>query len=102
MKTIDKHIDEVMDWFDFETVHNVMTHLNWTWSMNDQPPTIPELRQCVRGLMRDAYTKNLQSISTGGFTIIYDKEHNTFDVSFSVSEWSSYPEEENKKEALFT
>ena len=46
-----KDIDNVMDWFNFERVHNVMTFLEWKWynSYTDTGvPSIPELRQYAR------------------------------------------------------
>ena len=46
-----KDIDNVMDWFNFERVHDVMTFLEWKWynsSTDTGVPSVPELRQFAR------------------------------------------------------
>jgi len=80
-------IDEVMDGFDFERVHKMMTAVNWTWIGNDFPPSVAELRANARRQLRDAHTGCLKhccgfTVATGGFTarVDYDDATDTFCV----------------------
>jgi len=61
-------IDEILDEFDFEKVHKVMTALDWEWYSTDGVPSIAELRREARRLLKDLVNGRHQSISTGGFT----------------------------------
>lgn len=45
-----KALDEVMDYFDFERVHEVMTYLDWAWG--GKKVTLQDIRQTVRGNLR--------------------------------------------------
>lgn len=92
--TIDDHIDNMMDEFDFPRVYRVMSYLNWQWfNAEDGVPTIGEMRRLVRKLMRDAYNDCIRyerdeyTIGTGGFEVSYNHEHDFFDVKFVVTEW---------------
>jgi hypothetical protein len=93
--TIDDHINEVMDNLDFYRIWRTMEHLNWVWfSAENGVPSVPELRKQVRKLMNDVYkdcrrySYNPYTIGTGGFQVTYDKEWDTFDVKFVLSEWT--------------
>jgi hypothetical protein len=100
MKTLEKHIDEVMDWFDFDKVEKTMKFLNWEWH-NEGVPTIPGMRQHVRGFMRELYAEgqNQESFrsvrASGGFYVEYTKNidengpWDRFDVSFRLVEWGT-------------
>lgn len=91
MKTLEEHIDDVMDWFDFEKVHLVMTALDWTWASSYDVPDVPALRKEVRRLMRSLWESNNEFISSGGFTVRLCREENwaRFSVSFQVADWDS-------------
>ena len=77
-----EQIDAILDSFDFEQVHKVMTAINWTWS-EDGVPDIYELRKTVRQLLKDIQNQDLKRISTGGFTV--DKNpNNILELSFNI------------------
>jgi hypothetical protein len=64
-EAIQEQIDEIMDRFDFERVHDVMMHLNWTWRDALEPPTTYEIRAHARERLKDAVKHG--SSNTGGF-----------------------------------
>jgi hypothetical protein len=61
-------IDEVMERFDFKTVHAIMTIMKWQWA-GEGVPTIPSLKQTARQLLEGCITSDRISSShnTGGF-----------------------------------
>ena len=61
-------IDEVMERFDFKTVHAIMTIMKWEW-FGEGVPTIPSLKQTARELLEGCITGDRisSSHSTGGF-----------------------------------
>lgn len=68
-----KKINEVIDFFDFEKVHNVMEFLNWQWQ-GKGVPEIYELKETARNLIIESINKTLEtledySIGTGGFEV---------------------------------
>lgn len=102
MKTLQQHIDEVMDYFDFDKVHRVMESLNWRWSsLEDEMriPTKPEMRKHVREFMEKLYEKNINKsevntyTGSGGFMVYYRKNVDEkgawdhFDVTFQLESW---------------
>ena len=100
MKTIDQHIEEVGDWFDFNKVHQVMLHLNWKWGSGDVPE-IADMRKLVRKYMNELHAKSAllseynASMGTGGFDIRYikgvwdGKPFDRFDISFNLTTWDT-------------
>lgn len=105
MKTIDQHIEDVMDEFNFHKVKEVMDFMDWKWAPGINPdggvPEISTTRKLVREMMRDLYTRyywrpnaNVYS-STGGFTVNYFKitdslgTSDRFKVSFDVASWDT-------------
>jgi hypothetical protein len=92
-------IDKIMDWFDFEQVHKVMTALDWKWGGDRAVPTIPKLRKQARELMKMAliglsnnFEEKSYSAATGGFeaTAFQDKDNSRIlDLKFVVSEWTA-------------
>jgi hypothetical protein len=90
-------IDEIMDNFDFDKVHKVMTFLNWTWwNAAEGVPSTSELRQQARRLLRDAVDKK-SSISTGGLWARYkeypeDDYPVSLELYFAVDHWDAYKE----------
>lgn len=47
-------ISNILENFDFEKCHSVMTHLNWTWGINGKVPTIKELRKSAISRLTNA------------------------------------------------
>ena len=83
-------IDGIMDHFKFEQVRQVMELLNWEWVAAEEGiPTVPELRQEARRLLRMAF-KEKTDVSTGGFHVRYDSDANGgefIQLMFAVEEW---------------
>ena len=68
-EAIQYQIDDVMDTFEFEDVHEWMTHTNWTWGHPDCGAQVPDnyqLRSLARSLLKEAAKSSFAS--TGGFT----------------------------------
>jgi hypothetical protein len=92
-------IDEIMDWFDFEQVHKVMTALDWKWGDAESVPTMPELRKQARELMKTAliglsnnFEEKNYSAATGGFEVtafLEEDDVRILDLKFIVSEWTA-------------
>lgn len=96
-------IDEIMDVFDFERVHQVMKFLNWKWfdsgsvqgaldfeSLPMSVPEISEVRQRARKIIRRTIEESNERggpgyIETCGFCCRVDDE--TVDLKFIVADW---------------
>lgn len=96
---LQNHIDDIMDWFDFDRVHKVMVALDWKWvNAEEGVPNQAELRQQVRRLMKDCYHKAhygsdvIYGLGTGGFEVEYNKEGDYFEVRFIATRWESLGE----------
>jgi hypothetical protein len=82
-------IDNIMDYFKFEQVQKVMESLNWEWVASEEGiPTVPELRQEARRLLKMAFEEKT-NISTGGFHVKYesDEDGEFIQLLFAVEEW---------------
>lgn len=88
-------IEDILDEFDFDKVHEVMTHLHWTWHTDFPPPEVPtvgQLRKRARELMKSLLDQKEGGTSTGGFWA----SKKTFDgepfyrLQFVVSTWDNY------------
>ena len=83
-------IDGIMDHFKFEQVRQVMELLNWEWVASDEGiPTVPELRQEARRLLKMAF-KEKTDVSTGGFHVRYESDADGgefIQLIFAVEEW---------------
>jgi hypothetical protein len=87
-------IDEIMDWFDFEKVHEVMESIGWRWHRGDiSVPTIQDLKKEARKLLRMAAEGDGPEwiAATGGF---YARK-STYEgkpylrLSFEVANWEA-------------
>ena len=91
-------IDDIMDNFDFDKVHEAMTLLGWRWvSRSTQAfeiPHVSELRKRARGLMQDAMGSHMPSYSTGtgGFEVDKTTEDGKvyLSLSFVLTSWNNY------------
>ena len=103
---LDKMIDEIMDEFNFATVHKTMVTLDWKWALSkNYTPSMDELRTEAERLLRDAADVRLDMFkddswespiicSTGGFSASAwcneDKTKITrLKLEFVVSSWTS-------------
>ena len=82
MKSKQEIIDEVMDYLDFEKIHNTMIALNLQWWNIDGVPEIYQIRQFLRKLLNELIDENLKEIQCGGFRV--RKEHEVIIVTFEV------------------
>lgn len=98
---IQNEINTIMDWFDFERVHTVMTALDWKWfNSGNHVPLIGEIRGFARDLIRDCVDgmihnqKAEYSIKCGGFSVrtykeLYD-EKVYIELTFEVATWDNF------------
>ena len=88
-------IDEVMDNFNFNKVHKVMTFLDWNWfsPKGFSIPTIDEIKEEARRLLVDAVTKHT-TIASGGFKARFedspDGEEPFIGLEFIIEDFSNY------------
>jgi len=91
-------IDDIMDNFDFDKVHETMTLLGWRWWIRETDsidiPDIPRLRTRARGLMKEAMASSLSSyrIAIGGFQVDKTTEEGKtyLSLSFVLTSWDNY------------
>lgn len=91
-------IDDIMDNFDFEKVHEAMNLLGWRWWTQKTDsldiPDIPRLRKVARRLMQDAMGSHMSSYSTGtgGFQVDKTTEEGKvfLSLSFVLTSWDNY------------
>ena len=98
-----KAIDDIIDNFKWEKVHETMVALNWTWwDSGDEAPSIGQLFRCAIGLLNNAYDgaekeKVNYTAATGGFrahALVDDetKEIIELRLAFEVCNWEYYEE----------
>lgn len=66
-------IQDIMEDFDFQKVHDVMEKLDWKWAMSKNGvPTIDEMKAEAKRLLIDACIERT-CVSTGGFRAVYEE-----------------------------
>ncbi len=82
-----KPIDDIIENFDWETVHDHMVRTNWTWGMGDDAhvPSIAELQESVRNTYKDMKANNYRISGTGGFTLYRSKAE--YWLMFTIADW---------------
>ena len=96
----DKHYETIMDCldeFDFDRVHKVMMHLNWTYSDCKDVPTVEYLRKNARKYLIEAVKEALQRDSeficgTGGFRYeakLYENDYLWLRMAFEIESWDN-------------
>jgi hypothetical protein len=85
-------IDEIMDYFDFDRVHKVMTLINWRWGLGQDAhvPDKRELRSTARVRLQtacDEYNKNgvFSCNYSGGLRGECDEDF--VKLSFILADW---------------
>ena len=95
---------EILDHFDFNKVHKVMEHLNWTWfDTDDQVPSISDIRKKARAFLRECADKLLDNpddnfpdytIGAGGlYATAYralGQDIAFFKLYFAVESWDNF------------
>ena len=102
IENLQNEIDEILDNFDFEKCHKVMTFLDWKWFQTNSVPTIGEMRgnarnlirDCVKGLFLQTSITKEYSVETGGFVVnayqSYPGDKVYLSLRFSVSSWDNF------------
>jgi hypothetical protein len=96
----DKHYETIMDCldeFDFDRVHKVMMHLNWTYSDCKDVPTVEYLRKNARKYLIEAVKEALQRncefiCGTGGFRYeakLYENDYLWLRMAFEIESWDN-------------
>jgi hypothetical protein len=96
----EKHYETIMDCldeFDFDRVHKVMMHLNWTYSDDKDVPTIEHLRKNARRYLILVATEALKTKSeyitgTGGFRYeakLYEDGYLWLRMAFEIEDWDN-------------
>lgn len=92
----ERHIQFIIENFDFEKVHNIMTSLNWKWycyspnrrEMGLYVPTIEQLKKTAVELLEYVYDDlNYDTTSTGGFKATRYDDH--LGLEFVLSSFDS-------------
>jgi len=69
-EALQEQIDDIMDSFEFEDVHNWMKHVGWGWgvpgSTEMEIPDLYEIKRAARQRLKEAAAHGFSS--TGGFT----------------------------------
>lgn len=83
-------IDDIMDNFNFEKVHKVMTFLNWTWynleTMKEYIPTIQEIRSSARDRLKTVLLEKYGYCESGGL-VARKYDDDTISLEFKIESW---------------
>lgn len=91
----EKHIQYVIEHFDFQNVKRIMSFLDWTWCrISIKPPhfeyyrpTEDDLIECATKLLNDVYDFNLIYTETGGFRA--KKQNDYLELEFILKQSDS-------------
>lgn len=78
-------VNNIMENFNFENVHKIMTILNWKWSMGngeERVPSLHEIKKEAKRMLEDAVQGNCYS--TGGFET---SNEYLLTLKFCLEEW---------------
>lgn len=75
---IQNEAEYVLKHFNFETVHKVMTLLNWRWCWDSTVPSLEKIKEVARTVVQDVITEYLEKgeqnkcyrVATGGFEAV--------------------------------
>lgn len=105
VRKMDDLVEEIMDNFEFEKVHEVMDALKWEWVDTSgcfRVPSEKELRKrtsemlyqtinnYITGIMNGEDRDNPARISSGGFECTFDGE--SLSLNFVLADWTAYNE----------
>jgi len=107
----EKHIEYILDHFDFVRVNEVMTKLNWFWfDSNNKAPSISQLKKTASKLLYDLCDDVFDECSTGGFKVIKYEDHlellfiigdcGSSYVNYNTPEYEKLKEQKNRKKKL--
>lgn len=105
VRKMDDLVEEIMDNFEFEKVHEVMDALKWEWVDGNghfRVPSEKELRRrasemlyqtinsYLTGIMGGEDINDPARISSGGFECTFDGE--SLNLNFVLADWTAYNE----------
>ena len=86
-----RQVEEVLEAFDFDRVHQVMESLQWTWANLDRVPTRTELEEEARRLLEELDGR--PGVHGSGGLRASLKEDGTLSLKFILCEsWSDLAE----------
>ena len=97
-KNAQDHIDEIMDYFEFEKVQRMIEAVKWRWifpNEESRTPDTADLRQKARELLKDAWkgtnVGNTNSVGTGGFvaSCYQDEQGKWLKLTFEADSWDT-------------
>lgn len=88
---IQEIIDEIIDKFDFNRVHDVMKYMNWEWH-GEGVPSIEKLKNKALYLLQEVYITEQYSIQTGGLEACYTNidGEDCFELKFVLTSVNNY------------
>ena len=89
MAAYQAEIDDIIDNFDFDTVHRVMVFLEWPWARYGRTPTPTELAEQARKLIVTSLTESNGArnvLETGGLCVTTEVHDNRayIDLGFKI------------------
>ncbi len=90
-------IFSILENFDFEKVHRVMTLLDWKWYREDETfaiPSVQDIKKRAHDMMWNIVGSDYISISSAGFRIDIDKICGQMELSFVVENFCDSQDEE--------
>ena len=88
--------EEIIENFNWDKVHKVMQHLNWEWGFNPKVPTLDEVKDKARELLKVCFdrceTDSKYTTGTGGLeaTVISENGLKTAELKFVLTEWETH------------
>ena len=94
-------IQDILEDFNFQKVHDVMEQLDWKWAMTKYGvPTIDELKSEAKRLLIDACVEHT-CVATGGFRAVYEAGETPDDpdtyiaLEFIIEECEGFVDDDN-------
>lgn len=87
MENKEGKIAYILENFDFDKVHNTMTHLNWYWYSCEGTPSHYDLIKRAREMLEDVVDRDVYQVATGGFKAT--NTGNDLKLEFVVTNWDS-------------
>ena len=97
-------IQDILEDFNFQKVHDVMKQLDWKWAMTKYGvPTLDELKSEAKRLLIDACVEHT-CVATGGFRAVYEAEESPDDpepyigLEFIIEECEGFVDDDDDDE----
>ena len=102
---MEKDIEYILDYFDFDRVHKTMEALDWHWASTGGVPMVGDIRRQARTLLKYVAARQEPEYftSTGGLVVTKktfpEDPKPLLELSFRVAEWSNecVPEDYDSK-----